>query len=38
LEKTLPCAMDKVLEGVWEKSEGMLCMFLGVKKKRVPWM
>jgi len=31
--------MDRVLEDVWEKSEGILCMFLGVKKKKkVPWM
>ncbi len=25
--------MDRVLEGVWEKSKGILRMFLGVKKK-----
>jgi hypothetical protein len=26
--------MDRVLEDVWEKSEGILCMFLGVKKRK----
>ncbi len=29
--------MDRVLEDVWKKSEGILCK-LGVKKNKNPWM